>query len=917
MLDFNSKVPLKDAQNTIPVVAQKPAPAPNSLEALKAEIKEMENEPMAGSVSEEETMPTEGLDKAVANLEDRMSQKSETAPKIRKTVPKKKVAAAPKHLIEVEKPQLQELDWNTFETEDSEILAVNMDSPLEGLITTAFDETSHSETFSADSMTSQTQPDTDWVFENKYPREVRFSVVVGEYQRNNFDEIKAITESAKTETSKILQMSPAPVAETSPAPSPAKPTIEAAATLSPASDAAQPANLEPIETPAPKEAEEVTSSPQKFDPDEEITDTRQANYKSNAEYDPEAEEQATKPLPELVIPTVPTLVNRNLHAAPTPLVGAMVGTQIATNQIKQNSVNTPSAPKILVIKPSAADEKNCAQILAMQSQTMTKVAQENLKRCAEELVKRKNLPPPAVVNAGPTNEVMYGELDIDPLMTDWLNTHKGHIELYLQPVGSHEPQDTVFLPYQYPAVEFQIETKIMSNSYWLYAGIYVPDVPTAVAQIRYKKSISAADYKEIIPFTLRYSDLMQNLSFATNGAPSKVVLSITLFEGITGNSKHPKPIPGASVQIVGLPSWGIFTSDSDGNVRIPNAPANSELYLDIRANGYYNTQTIVPTSTTNFYRSLYLVSKETVNDITKYFTKNQQKEGRGVIIGRVFGDDRAPEKDVEVSLSARRGKALYIDALPNIFANSTSATGLFGFFNVVPSFRSITTSVAQHSILLGVKPDSAQYVELGRGGKRNLVGQLMDPFEGQIPIAKVSLVGDSEKEIYTDEKGNFSIPNINFPPGVLSLDVEAESYPKIRYTIPWNTREPEKTRKFYMVQSDLIKESITAHQSISRDKAIVVGGAEPNMFANGDRCILVTAKYTDGNALPPEKGPFPLVPLDRPSNGPLCLTKDKPGFVFSGVDPGGLIVLLEGTDNSPRKISYLNNGVNTTSILVF
>jgi hypothetical protein len=121
-----------------------------------------------------------------------------------------------------------------------------------------------------------------------------------------------------------------------------------------------------------------------------------------------------------------------------------------------------------------------------------------------------------------------------------------------------------------------------------------------------------------------------------------------------------------------------------------------------------------------------------------------------------------------------------------------------------------------------------------------------------------------------------------------------------------------------MMQSELIKESVTgaARQTIQRDKGIVVGGAEPRLFANGDRCIRVVAEDTDGNVLPPENGPFPLAPPKRPLKGPFCVTKDAPGFLLSGVAPGGLIVLLEGEDGSLRRMHYVNTGENRASILV-
>ncbi len=96
-----------------------------------------------------------------------------------------------------------------------------------------------------------------------------------------------------------------------------------------------------------------------------------------------------------------------------------------------------------------------------------------------------------------------------------------------------------------------------------------------------------------------------------------------------------------------------------------------------------------------------------------------------------------------------------------------------------------------------------------------------------------------------------------------------------------------------------------------------MGGANPSIFEHGDKCIRVVAEDTDGNQVSPEVGPLPLTPPAHFRKGPFCLTPQAPGFLFSGVNPGGLVVKLEAVDGTPLKMRYTNSGLDRTSILIF
>ncbi|MFM8316523.1 MAG: hypothetical protein ACKOA8_19760, partial [Deltaproteobacteria bacterium] len=104
--------------------------------------------------------------------------------------------------------------------------------------------------------------------------------------------------------------------------------------------------------------------------------------------------------------------------------------------------------------------------------------------------------------------VFYGELQVDDLALNWLNSQKGHIELFLNRVGSKDPQDTVFLmDYQFPGSgnQFEFDGTGMKGKYRLVAGVYTPASAVPVAQVMYSKVISSENYKEKIKFEVSHT----------------------------------------------------------------------------------------------------------------------------------------------------------------------------------------------------------------------------------------------------------------------------------------------------------------------------------------------------------------------------------------------------------------------------
>jgi hypothetical protein len=355
--------------------------------------------------------------------------------------------------------------------------------------------------------------------------------------------------------------------------------------------------------------------------------------------------------------------------------------------------------------------------------------------------------------------VFYGELQVDDSAINWLNSQKGHIELFLNRVGSKDPQDTVFLmDYQFPGSgnQFEFDGTGMKGKYRLVAGVYTPASAVPVAQVMYSKVISSENYKEKIKFEVSHTAISTAPGRSESQRLSETVpLNVTLFDGAPGSYRSPKTLKAGEVTVVGYPELGRFPVDKEGNIRIPSVPVASELLVEARAPGYYPTRQIVPIFSTAAYAPLYLIQKDKVEVVTQFFTKKPQQAEKSVVMGRVYDiKSRSPLAGETLSLSHRKGSAVYFGALPDINQKTTLDTGLFGFYNVEPSIRSIARSIDKHSLLLTLLPDYGYFVELGRGGSRDLVGSLTDPFLRKPVFGSLQLVGDS-KEAEATEWGHY------------------------------------------------------------------------------------------------------------------------------------------------------------------
>jgi len=521
-----------------------------------------------------------------------------------------------------------------------------------------------------------------------------------------------------------------------------------------------------------------------------------------------------------------------------------------------------------------------------------------------------------------TGGKIYGEVVADQDTLSWLKSRRAFVELYLNRVGSQDPQDTIFLlDYQFPSSgsSFEIDGTGMKGKYKLFAGVYVPESSVPVAQIPYSKVLTADNAREKVYLTLNREALSSAPSREeTQRIKDHVSLTLTLFDGAPANYRKPKTIQSGQVQIVGFPELGTFQSDKDGNVRIPAVPATSELVVEASAPGYFPGRQIVPIFTTAAYSPIYLVEKDKVDVVTRFFTKRLQQPQKGVVMGRAYDNNtRAPKTGETFSLSHRKGNAVYFGALPDTNAKATLDTGLFGFFNVEASIRSIGRSGNQHSLLVNVEPGYGYFLELGRGGSRNILGHLFDPFAGQDVNGTVQLVGDALSPEETNDKGQFSLPDLDLPPGVVTLEAYADGYPRTWFTIPWSARESEKERAFYMMERDLIKESANRIARVRHEKntGVIVGGAHHSLFKAGRNKIGVTLLDTKGHVVASEHGPFSLSQVPK-NKSTYVLTAADPGFSFFNLPPGEYLLKMTDETGKTFRAHVVRVGVERVSVLV-
>jgi hypothetical protein len=574
-------------------------------------------------------------------------------------------------------------------------------------------------------------------------------------------------------------------------------------------------------------------------------------------------------------------------AAPRPVLDARQ--ELATMQSSQGSVLAARRPPVAPVVGAATALVPDVPARRSEAESLPRTAAvETAARASEMEAPTRD-----------TRQTIFGTLQFGKRVEAWLEAKRGHVELYLQPENTRDPSDTIHVDYAFPNPEFVIERGGLVGRYRLIAGVFSPSSPVAVAQVPYGKLLSEDNYKERVRFYLDDATFERALAGTAAGLAKSVALHLSLYSAGTsnyhgkgadgeGSFRQPTPVAGASVRLIGVGDVAPATSDAEGNARFSRVPSRSDLLVEVTAPGFMKTYAVVPVADGPTYQPVYLVARDKVEAVTTYFTRRPQQNGHAVVMGRVFDTTkRRPEAGQKVRLQNRQGPALYFGALPDLTLEATSRNGLFGFFNVAPSFRSIAREKRDAiPYLMHLRPNTGTYVELGRSGAKALVGRLYDPFAKKPVVGQVRLVGSETIRAECGEDGTFRFDGLEFPPGIITLEVDADGYPMTWLNVSWSPREPEKLRTFFLVDDDTVSRAMHDFTKFTPkpDRGSLVGGAESELFKKTQGCLSVSLESLEHGAAKVAQGPHPLLPSQ--AGGPLCVSARSPGFAFHDLPPG-------------------------------
>ena len=522
------------------------------------------------------------------------------------------------------------------------------------------------------------------------------------------------------------------------------------------------------------------------------------------------------------------------------------------------------------------------------------------------------------------NEVLMGKLELTNGVADWVDKRGLSIQLSLHPVGSLESQDTIFIDYQFPSEEFRIEPRGLQGKYNLQASFYLPNQAEAVVRVFHSRVISADNQTQYIHFKID-NQMIKDAMKASEVAPSNGVWFTANFYKVD-TSKHKQQtekkagsdlISEGIVSFVGFPEWGSVSIRGDGTVKSA-LPARSEVLLKATSNGFFPTYRVVPTFSSALHSLIYLANEKELDPIIRYFTGRPQNKplllAPGLIFGRIFDPLSFRPRDlvpVEISHSSTADQLL----------PATTETGFFGFSNVVPSERALSRGSKDRRLLVNVLEGAAQYIEFGRGGKKDLFGKLSNLYGDIIPPAKVRLAGDKGSESWTDDSNVFRIEEIDFSPGIVTVEVEAPGYPLTWYNLSWDPQQPERERAVRLVSKDKIKGELINHAQLpqmNEHLGQLIGSLDSSYFGK-NACVYVHLLGTDGIETAIEHGPFPFAGGTRNNKDPHCLSASgalPSEFAYYNLRDGEYILKVQSAKGKLLRAHVLRVGNGRVTVTV-
>ncbi len=492
-----------------------------------------------------------------------------------------------------------------------------------------------------------------------------------------------------------------------------------------------------------------------------------------------------------------------------------------------------------------------------------------------------------------------GKVTVDEKLETYLDKQKGHFELFLY---EEDSQKKVFLPFGFSSPdEFEMDIHA-GKRYRLGAVVFVKDQTEPVSEIYHKEIISSDGTKTNIDFKLDYK------RFIDFNRPNyeRHNLLITIFEAPFGDSMHLKTIPNSEIRLLGTGME--FRSDNDGNVKISNLASNSEYLVQVKANGYYPTEIIVPIHNSVSYQPVYLVPRGHVDVVSNYFTPRHQDINNAVILGKVY-DSRTLKglSNERISMLYEKKGPLYYEIFPNPKREVTSYSGLFGFYNIIPSMRAILRD-GKTPFLLNAKNGMAYFLEFNRLGRKALKGKIIDPFEGYYPRCNIKFVGENTPFSYTDDDGEFLFEEVDLVTSLITIEVESKGYPLTWFNTAWDIKNVRNEPKyFYLLSERFLRENVKLE--MEGGKGVIIGAID-DIFYNYKGCILPRLLYSNGENVEKEKGPFFLLNDNEPLK---CLNRQTPSFIFNNLQSGQYILKFEGNDLLRSKV--VNVGINRITIV--
>ncbi len=630
---------------------------------------------------------------------------------------------------------------------------------------------------------------------------------------------------------------------------------------------------------------------------------------------PAATLKSSRPKPAKRVATLPAPV------PPLPIVPSPV-----------SAAAPPRPPGSLNLSPQVASLGLTPEVAALTSRASAPAAESVSAVPADPLPKRSvstlnshvQQDPYASLAASAFDTDLFGRVSLAPDLDAWLTKEKGHIELYLQPVKSRDPQGTRFLSFHFPQDSFRESAEVLKGRYRLIAGVFRPgDIDSPYAEIVYPEEINALTARSQVKFYLSTQNF-KVVSSPSGGERNRVKIFISLFQGASAEYDTPTSIAGAEVKVLGFPEYGTLRSDSEGNLEVPHFPSHSQMIVEVRAKGYYRTFRTVPVFGGDVHVPVYMVQKHQVA-LLGALVQAPQNESLSVAMGRVFDPEtRNPLAGQTVDLKdqpSNRGHYFQFFGTPDT-TRTTTSTGFYSDFNIQPAFRYwLRPESTQRTFRMNVEASAAYYTELGRGGSKSFFGRLVDANGGKVVGASIWLVGDEGFEAVSGDDGVFEVPGIDFPSGVIALDVKAPGYRLTRHTVEWNPRQTAATKDLFMVKEHFVEQGLELARSRvfgppSRQKQAsgsIIGGAYGSLFQEEAGCLEVELWSSKLNkVVDSEHGPYPLVG----SSEKLCVSQSHPGFTYLNLPPAEYLLKWKSASGKALGSRVVHVGMDRDSVCV-